>query len=452
MITPSVEAVLRKCAATPAWEQGMCGQFCAAMFGYGASGYRDAWTQWKQTPAALTFPGRTDAPPGALYFWSGGSAGHGHVAVAVGDGTCWSIDIGGPGTVSRVPASTISQRWGLPYLGWTVPYFQGSQWSPVSIYGTDVSMYQPINFALTLPSSGKQVDFAIIKVTEGSGWTSTRWAGQRQWAKDHGLVVGFYHFARPGSMVDQADRFLSLVKPEPGDILAFDWEDAGVTSAQKDAWIAYVQGKTDNRVILYCNTDFWKNRDTSSFAGDGLWIATGNIPAGQPPIQSAWIIHQYSTAGNYDHDLAQFSSRGDMRAWAGGDDVALSDADKAWIKSTIASTVAAAIKAEAYAATIGKDAVRSPDDAAANPTWATTSYLREGYLRLLEILALEKNGSKALSEILSQSQTNGTNATAANTKLDEIRATLAALDLSQLPADLAAKLETLEFSIKEKTA
>lgn len=433
-VRTTAEALL-KCAVTSRWEVGMCGQFCAAMYGYGFSGYGDAFIQWQKIPGALKFPGRTDAPPGALVFWSGGSRGHGHVAIAVGDGTCFSIDIGGPGTVTRVPTDTISRRWGMPYLGWSVPYFQGSQWSPVSIYGTDVSMYQPINFALTLPGSGHRIDFAIIKVTEGAGWTSTRWSGQRQWARDHGMVTGFYHFARPGNMMTQADRFLNLVKPEPGDVLAFDWEDAGVTSAQKDAWLKYVKQKAPgNKVILYCNTSFWKSRDTSGYSGDGLWIATGGIPAGQPPISSTWLIHQYSTAGNYDHDLAQFASRADMLDWAGGD-MALSADDKKWISSEVAKQVKAVLVSDAWQQTVNKDAVRSPDDAPTNPTWALGSYARESYLRLLEIKA--------------QAQTNGSGLTAANAKLDVVAQTLAALDLSQLPAEISAKLQALHFTITE---
>lgn len=444
MIVASVAEALAQCAITRTWAEGMCGQFCAAMYGYNASGYRDALIQWQMIPSGSKHPGAMNAPPGALYFWGGGSAGHGHVAIADGTGSCWSIDISGPGTVSRVPAGTITSRWGLPFLGWSVPYFQGQEWEAVAIYGTDVSMYQPINFALDLPgTSVHPVEFAIIKVTEGASWTSGRWSAQRQWSYDHDLSTGFYHFARPGDMIAQADRFLATIGPlKSGDHLWFDWEDAGVSNAQKDAWISYVQGRAPgHRVGLYCNTSFWLNRDTTGFAGDGLWIATGDIPAGSPPIQSNWLIHQYSTAGNYDHDLAQFASKADMITWAEGtEDVALTDADKTWIKNTIV----AAIKAESYAATINKDAVRSPDDSPANPTWATASYLREGYLRLLEILAAEKSAVSAVAAVLAQAETNGAS-------LTEIKTVLASLDLSQLPAEIAEKLESLKITITEGT-
>jgi hypothetical protein len=438
----SVAQALVKCASTSTWAVGMCGQFCAAMYGYGASGYNDAVAQWRATPGTLRRPGATDAPPGALLYWGGGSAGHGHVAVSDGAGGCWSIDISGPGTVSRVSAGTISARWGLPYLGWAVPYFQGDQWTPMSIYGIDVSTYQPINFALTTPSDGKRVDFAIIKVTEGTGWESSRWKGQQMWARDHDLVVGYYHFARPGNMIAQADYFLSKLSDlAPGESLWFDWEDAGVTSTQKDQWIRYVQSKRPGfRVGLYCNTSFWKSRDTSSFAGDGLWIATGGVAAGMPPIQADWLIHQYSTAGDYDHDLAQFATRAEMLDWAGGD-VALSADDKAWILANVPKAV------------LTTDGIlESPADAAdheTNPFWTLESYIKDTGSRT-------RAASSTLADLLAQAKANGSGITAlsqalvaANTKLDSVLSVIDSIDIGDLPAEVAAKLNGLKFVLQE---
>jgi len=416
MSVSSVIEALVNCAVTDSWEVGMCGQFCAAMYGYGFSGYRDAVTQWAETPSSIKHAASTEAPAGALVFWGGGSAGHGHVAIADGTGSVWSIDIGGPGTVSRVSAGTIASRWGLPYLGWSAPYFQGAEWSPQMIYGVDVSAYQPINFPLVTPSDNHPVDFAIIKITEGMSTTAgqgynTKWVSQRQWARDHGLVVGFYHFARPGDMVSQADHFLSQINLAPGDVLAFDWEDTGVTNAQKDAWISYVQGRAPgHKVILYCNKDFWLNRDRTSFAGDGLWIATGGIPAGSPGIKSPWLVHQYSTSGNLDHDVAQFAGRADMLTWAGGDDMALSADDKAWIKDLFLATSLVDNKAHGL-----------------------------GYYAA--------HAEQALATVLAQARANGTRISAAELKLDAIKTVLDGLDLSGVSDAVAEKIKTIKFIV-----
>lgn len=419
MSAQTISEVLNRCALTRTWEQGMCGQFCAAMYGYGFSGYTDAIAQWQSIPLSLRHGDRSEPPAGALVFWGGGSAGHGHVAISDGAGGVWSIDICGAGTVCRVPTATISNRWGLPYLGWAEPYFQGIRWQPVGIYGVDVSAYQPINFALTTPGDGKPVSFVIIKITEGMTVLNSKWTAQRQWARDHGLSVGFYHFARPGSMVDQADRFLNQVALQPGDHLWFDWEDAGVSCAQKDAWISYVQGRAPgHRVGLYCNTDFWKNRDTTSFAGDGLWIATGGIPAGAPPIQSSWLIHQYSTAGDYDHDLAQFATKADMITWAKGpEDMALSPDDKKWISAEIKSQVSALLSATSL---------------------VDSKVHGAGYY-----LA---HAEKSLTDSLAQAKANGSSLTEIKTVLAQVRDLLGTLDLSHVAADVAAKIESLKVN------
>lgn len=304
------------------------------------------------------------------------------------------------------------------------------------IYGVDVSNYQPINFALTTPSDNHPVDFAIIKVSEGVSVTNARLSGQRQWARDHGLAVGYYHFGRPGSMIANADFFLSkLGTPAPGESLWFDWEDAGISSAQKDQWIKYVQGKMPGfRVGLYCNTSFWKTRDTSSFAGDGLWIATGGIPAGQPPITAPWLIHQYSTAGDYDHDLAQFATRDDMISWAGGD-VALTDAEITKIATRVLTL---------------DGVIESPVDASdhdTNPWWTLESYVKD-------IGARTRKNTEDVAALKAQASANGSGITAlgqaltaANTKLDTIASVLGSIDLSQLPEEIAAKLESLKLVV-----
>lgn len=429
MPVSTVTAALDQCARTSRWSAGMCGQFCAAMYGYGFSGYRDAVTQWNRTPSRLKFPLRTDAPPGALLFWGGGSAGHGHVAVCDGPAGVWSIDIAGPGTVSLAPAGTISSRWGLPYLGWALPYFQDEQWSPAMINGVDVSAYQA--------DRGWEggIDFAFTKVTEGLTYVNPRWVAQRDTMREAGLVVGYYHFARPGDMVAQADFFLSKISLKPGDVLAFDWEDAGVTNAQKDAWISYVQGKTSHRVVLYCNRDFWLNRDRTGFAGDGLWIATGPpsaYPAGFPGIKSPWLLHQYSTAGGLDHDVAQFSDRTAMAAWAGGGDVPLTDAE---IKK-VAAAAADAVFTKMFKT---DDVLASPPDAAdhaTNPFWTFQTHVQA---QTTTVRAVQS----ALEEAIAQVKASGA-------VLTEIKTTLSALDLSGLPDAVAAKLATLKIVLEEQ--
>lgn len=310
----------------------MCGQFCAAMYGFDSSGYNTALIQWNSIPAKDKHPGDVNAPAGMLLFWG---VGQGHVAISDGAGGCWSIDISGPGTVTRVPASRITSSWGKPYLGWSLPYFQGTEWTgSVTVAGVDISDFQAAAFPVT------GLDFAFIKITEGTGYVNPKWEAQRATARQAGLVRGFYHFGRPGDMHTQVDYFLSKIILEPGDILAFDWEDPGIGSAQKDDWLRYAKSKAPgHKVILYCNRDYWLNRDASSYAGDGLWIAD-YVTAGSPRIQAPWLFHQW-TDTPLDKDVGNFASRAALKTWAGTpeDDMPLTAADLQAIKSIVAAAV-----------------------------------------------------------------------------------------------------------------
>lgn len=306
------------------------------------------------------------------------------------------------------------------------------------IQGYDVAAYQAAQFPLTDTRNGRPVDFAVIKATEGTGYTNPRWVSQRQWARDHGLSVGFYHFLHKGSIQAQADFFLSRMALAPGEHLWCDWETDPATnlhpsSTEKDEWIRYVQAqRPGHRVGLYCNTSFWKTIDQSGFAGDGLWIATGGFPAGSPPISAPWLIHQYSTADGIDHDVAQFSGLDDMLAWAHKeDDVALTDADVKKIADAVFSKI---FKTD--------DVLAAPPDAAdykTNPFWTFQTHVQAQTTTVRAV----QSALAGLEDVLAQARANGA-------ALTEIKTALAGLDLSGLPDAVAAKLAKLKIVLEEQ--
>lgn len=184
----------------------------------------------------------------------------------------------------------------------------------MTIKGQDWASYQ----SATPSTAG--LDFVFIKATEGTSYVSPRMASQAAHARSAGLVVGFYHFLHAGSIAAQAAYFVDKAASLEGDPLFVDWETApggGYAScAEKDAFIKEVQRLrgSSHRVGLYCNLDFWKNRDNTSFAGDALWIAD-YVTAAKPRIQSAWRFHQY-TSTPVDTNVAAFASRASLKAWA----------------------------------------------------------------------------------------------------------------------------------------
>ncbi|MFF9002524.1 GH25 family lysozyme [Streptomyces achromogenes] len=180
------------------------------------------------------------------------------------------------------------------------------------LHGIDVSAFQS-----SYATDG--LSFVFIKATEGRSYVNPRLAAQTKRGRDAGLVVGFYHFLWPGHITAQAEYFLRHTPDRPGDVLAVDWENTGegthAGNAEKDRFIRKLKEmRPDNRVVLYCNRHFWLNIDTTSYAGDGLWIAD-YVSAGKPRIKAKWRFHQY-TSEPHDKNVADFTDRDDLRDWA----------------------------------------------------------------------------------------------------------------------------------------
>ncbi|KIQ62407.1 muramidase [Kitasatospora griseola] len=182
----------------------------------------------------------------------------------------------------------------------------------MTVKGQDWASYQ----SATPVTTG--LDFAFIKATEGTGYVNPKMVYQADTARKAGLVVGFYHFVRPGDMKAQAAYFVEHAASQPGDPLFLDWEDAGVSNDQKNEFIAEVKRLRGNahKVGLYCNQYYWQKREVGGNAGDALWIADYVTP-GAPRIQAPWLFHQYSDSP-IDQDLGNFADRAALRAWATG--------------------------------------------------------------------------------------------------------------------------------------
>lgn len=180
----------------------------------------------------------------------------------------------------------------------------------MTVKGVDVASYQTSTF------STAGLAFVFVKATEGTTYTNPKMTAQTAHARKAGCVVGFYHFLRPGNVKAQAAYFVEQAASVQGDPLFADWEDPDVSNAAKDQFLAEVKrlrGST-HRVGLYCNRDYWLNRDTTSQAGDALWIAD-YVTAGKPRIQAKWLFHQY-TDEPLDTNRGAFADKAALRAWA----------------------------------------------------------------------------------------------------------------------------------------
>jgi GH25 family lysozyme M1 (1,4-beta-N-acetylmuramidase) len=295
----------------------------------------------------------------------------------------------------------------------------------VTVQGIDVASYQ----SATYDTDG--LAFAFIKATEGTSYVNPKQGAQAAHGRGAGCVIGFYHFLRPGSVQAQAEYFVERCASQPGDILACDWEptSSGLAScAEKDAFIRAVKKlRPGHRVVLYCDVSRWKTVDTTSYCGDGLWIADPNHPAGHPSIAAPWLFHQYGIRGT-DRDLGNFTDRAALAAWAVG-----TTPKEAFVAD--ASDVQVLFQTD--------NVLASPDgdkDPQGNRFWTAESYLRYGFLQDRTTQALVK---QLAAKVDAQGQTID--------QLVKTVATLASnvggLDPATIVAELKQAIESIHVSL-----
>lgn len=224
------------------------------------------------------------------------------------------------------------------------------------LLGVDVSTHQGFVNWNSMKSAG--VDFGFIKATEGVDFIDNRFVQNMNGARDAGVPIGPYHYARPDSAVgsisdpvkadavNEANDFVDLIKPYyddwPSDYLrpVLDVEELPATAAINtvseqrtylSAWIRdfndVVQDRLGVDVILYTNGNYANNYLTSDIAELDLWFAkpTGS-PFSSPPTASNlgiwddWAFWQYSWTGNLGGesplDLNTFEgTEGDLQAF-----------------------------------------------------------------------------------------------------------------------------------------
>ncbi|CAM5316371.1 Muramidase OS=Streptomyces alboniger OX=132473 GN=CP975_25030 PE=3 SV=1 [Streptomyces alboniger] len=164
------------------------------------------------------------------------------------------------------------------------------------------------------------LSFVIIKSTEGRSVCQPEADLAGEEGQGRRLAwSGFYHFLWPGNITAQAEYFVKQDAGEGGGParggLGVHRGPPVASNKEKDRFIKEVKRlRPSHRVLLYTNRDFWLNRDTTSYAGDALWIAD-YVSAGKPRIKAKWAIHQY-TSSPLDKNVADFESEDALREWA----------------------------------------------------------------------------------------------------------------------------------------
>lgn len=100
------------------WQEGYCLQWVRSCFNVGSL-YYDAAEGWDRARYKHRVNHGKAVPRGVPVWWTGGSSGHGHIALSVGDGYCLSTDAGGAGKVAKVSIDDLTRRWGIHLVGWS---------------------------------------------------------------------------------------------------------------------------------------------------------------------------------------------------------------------------------------------------------------------------------------------------------------------------------------------
>lgn len=183
------------------------------------------------------------------------------------------------------------------------------------ITGFDVSHYQSAGQVQQATAGA----FVFVKSTQGTGNVDAEHDQDVAVIREAGVTVGHYHFAEDVfSAFAEAQWFLDHTDLRPGDLVALDRERMNGTWAQRVsygvAWLIYVQKACGAIGFRYLNKSWLYALEAVAAGAEDrwpLWIATVGDQAGQPGV-NGWKIHQFSTAGGIDHDVAT----GDLSAYA----------------------------------------------------------------------------------------------------------------------------------------
>jgi lysozyme len=179
--------------------------------------------------------------------------------------------------------------------------------------GIDISKYQGRIHWPAVAST--PVRFVIMRATKGNRYRDGKYARNLAGATQNGLVVGAYHFAKPGRAPwdprAEADHFLRVARVAAGDVVpVLDIEETGGLApaqlgAWARAWLERVEARTGVRPMIYSGSHFWHGfmRNTSWFArrGHPLWVAHWYVGTPRVPGRrwggKGYAVWQWSATG-----------------------------------------------------------------------------------------------------------------------------------------------------------
>ena len=179
------------------------------------------------------------------------------------------------------------------------------------MHGIDVSGWQSPTVTCTA-----DYDFAVVKATQGTGFTNSYITSQAQCVRQRGKSLGFYHYAGGGNATAEADHFVNTIRPYLGSaVLVLDWESYQNAAWGDSNWIRVfvnrVHARTGVWPLAYTSAAHLWQIPSDVRAHCGLWVAqyANNNATGYQT--RPWNY------GRYGQAMRQYTSNGRINGYAG---------------------------------------------------------------------------------------------------------------------------------------
>ena len=180
-----------------------------------------------------------------------------------------------------------------------------------ALEGIDVSSWQPSE--VTERVAG---DFAIVKLTQGTGYVNSKAGEQLAAAVRSGKEIGLYHYASGTNCTEEADFFVRQARPWlRRAVLALDWEEKQNSDWGSTTWstcfVRRVQSTTGITPMVYVQASALGQVAGARNAGSGLWVAQYASSRATGYQAQPWRL------GHDGEAMRQYTSSGLLPGYAG---------------------------------------------------------------------------------------------------------------------------------------
>ena len=198
------------------------------------------------------------------------------------------------------------------------------------VTAVDVSVHQDPAAVTAAAAAGAAL--AIVKASEGIGYTDPSLGAHVAAARAAGMRIGLYHFARndppdPNDAGGEAGWFAQVVAPylDASPVLVLDFEAEGGTwdTSWALTWLGEVQRLTGRAPVVYMSASVAQAHDWSAVAAAGypLWVA--GYPADAPDYLTTALTCPYTTGAWASPVGWQYTSTGRVPGYDGDLDLSV---------------------------------------------------------------------------------------------------------------------------------